>query len=117
MSKGVIFDERIALQLGATGAVSQTLGPGRMGRCQQCNLRLHFGSGNNPLGLLGSADIEVSHSQLFPGTPEVIASFAALDNATAAYAVPSKYLGMHLRVKLTADIPGEGLTVYASGTR
>lgn len=73
MAEKIVFDDMLTTAALAAGAVSQTLGPGRLARCREIAIVVQFGT----TCLNGSADVEASGHQDFPGVPEVVDSVGA----------------------------------------
>ena len=114
MRNSTIFDERLALNMTDLNAVSDTLGPGRIGRCLQSNITIAWG----PSCTAGVLEIQFSHSQLFPETPIVINVVPCPGpSQTHVEEIPSKYLGGFVRVKVTTAIDGNGVSIWAQGRR
>jgi hypothetical protein len=112
MSGLPILHEWIADRLTASGAVSNTVGPGMMARCARVSIQIRFGLG----GTQGNAEIQWFVHQSMVGTPTTIGSVAwSAQGSGDAVDIPSKYFNGFIRVKNTISADGEGMSAWVSG--
>ena len=106
------FSDRIMDRLVALNSVSETVGPGRMAKCEAVSVQVGFGAG----ATTGTAEIQWSHHQSFPGTPVTVASVAwSAPESGDVVNIDPKYFNGFIRVRLTTASDGQGVSAWASG--